>query len=58
MRWQKQNNEEHQTRVRTKFLFLPKLIGNEYRWLERASWLQHQLWSAYTGWYWVDDEWI
>lgn len=26
------------TRIRSKFLLLPRFVGNEWRWLERARW--------------------
>lgn len=29
-----------ETRVRTRFLWWPKELGGEWRWLERASWVQ------------------
>lgn len=58
MRWKLIKHEEHQEIITSKFLWFPKLIGDEYRWLERTAWLQHELWSAYSGWYWVDDRWI
>lgn len=32
--------KEGDIRNRTGFLWLPKKLGNEWRWLERATWLQ------------------
>jgi hypothetical protein len=34
-------------RTRSGFLLLPKSIGGEFRWLERATWAEH----------WVEDRW-
>jgi hypothetical protein len=43
MRYKFTENKEPErgdTRVREGFLMLPKLIGNELRWLERAAWVE------------------
>lgn len=51
------------TRVRSGFLFFPKTINGEVRWLERARWLEKYVWWSMpihqTGWvpqYWIDEE--
>lgn len=53
-----------QKRVKTKFLFIPKTIGDETRWLERASYLQEytpvglSMEGTIQDWYdikWLDD---
>jgi len=38
-----------QTRVVTKFLWFPKTINKETRWLEKASWTEHYLPSIVTN---------
>ena len=76
MRWIKKKNNtaiEHyyvgDTRIIKKFLFVPKCINNEYRWLEFANIkqvFQKQInWKYYDGigyyeygeYVWVDKEW-
>ena len=42
------------TRIKTRFLILPKFIRGEWRWLEIASW--KQIYSEIWGW--VDKEWV
>ena len=37
---EKRRCEEGEERVKSGFLFLPKKLGNEWRWLERAKWKQ------------------
>ena len=44
-------------RERTAFLFLPKRIGYETRWLEHATWREYHSPSNLTGWEpleWID----
>jgi len=41
------------TRKRTKFLWWPKRIWNETRWMERASWREE-----WYGENWYGEEWI
>lgn len=31
----------HEARTVTKFLFFPKYCDNRWRWLERATWVEH-----------------
>ena len=38
------------TRVKKRFLFLPKCIDDEWRWLEKAQYIQeYKLWTTYVG---------
>ena len=50
------------TRTRTKFLWWPKRIWNETRWLERATWREEYLkiWDGGDWYYeeWRKNEWI
>lgn len=41
----------------TKFLFFPKTIGNELRWLERATWKRKYTLAEGMG-FWNDEEWV
>ena len=48
-------------RKRSGFLFLPKTIGKETRWLEFATWEEEGCSNAgmpYGGWYWKPIRWI
>jgi hypothetical protein len=39
MKWKNQNGASKDAkRIVTRFLFLPKSVGDETRWLERATW--------------------
>jgi hypothetical protein len=52
MRWKQQKGDDPRcgdTRIVRGFLFIPKLIGGEWRWLEVATWKQ-----IYTI-YWNED---
>lgn len=40
MRWTSQGPEVGNTRTKFRFLFLPKTIGGETRWLEWAKWTE------------------
>lgn len=64
MRW-KSNKPQHrnQERHKTKFLWFPKKLGDEWRWLERATYLQcvDVEYLAYGSGHklvWHDDRWI
>lgn len=50
------------TRVKTKFLFLPKIINNELRWLEKAIYLQKYIIPDYgeyeEGIHWKNIKWL
>ncbi len=58
MRWSKDwQPVDGEMRVVTKFLWLPKKLGHETRWLERASWnikatvlSTGVYWWSATGW--------
>ncbi len=56
----KQLPKNHTKRTRTKFLFFPKTIKGEKRWLEKATWEEYCLSSDTSGqtfWYgirWID----
>lgn len=61
MRWKKEQYDFLDTRIKEHFLFLPKRIGNEYRWLEKGKYKQcyEEWWDGiccYTRW--IDKEWI
>lgn len=56
-----------QKRVKTKFLFFPKKINYELRWLERAMWVQEVDYNLYLydygltkvrKYFWQDVEWL
>ena len=58
MKWQNSAHpKDGDTRVVTRFLFLPCRIENESRWLEIASVKQEYVWGWYEGW-WVNTEWV
>ena len=62
MRWTpKETPEEGDKRVINKFLFFPKLIGEEWRWLERVQILQVYEPDEYYEsviCFWEDKKWI
>lgn len=49
-------------RVKTRFLFWPKTINKELRWLEKASWAQkYEVWEDFNyiqSNKWIDQRWI
>lgn len=54
MKW-----KDSYTRVRRRFLLLPRCIDGEWRWLEFATWRQERWVSSLTGArYWDDVCWI
>lgn len=54
MRWaQRQEPREWERRMRDGFLFRPRVMDGEWRWLERAEWEQ-----TYTNMRWQDNHWI
>lgn len=62
MRWRKKLKpfpKNGDTREVTKFLWFPKTIDNETRWLERTTWIQEYV--VTTGWdipnFWMDRTW-
>ena len=54
MRWKTLKVPDPTTRVVTKFLWFPRQINKEYRWLEIAKISQ----GWYRGWGWIDVEWV
>ena len=64
MRWKRvDNREEGQQRIISKYLYLPKKIGDERRWFERCE-IRQTLYYMFdvtcgaTWWEWRDTEWI
>lgn len=51
MRWK--STKKGDSRIITKFLFLPRAIAGETRWLEKATWKQE-----YWGVVWLDLCWV
>lgn len=37
------------SRRRRRFLLLPKCVAGEWRWLERAAWVEHYVCDWYAG---------
>lgn len=54
MKWGKPKPVTYAERKRFGFLFLPKVIGHEWRWLEWAHWKQMYI----GGLGWCSIEWI
>jgi len=57
------NRKEGQQRIVSKYLYIPKRIGNERRWLERVSIKQtlYRMFDVTCGacwWEWRDTEWV
>ena len=57
------NRKEGQQRLISKYLFIPKRIGNERRWLEKSTikqtlYYMFDVTSGTTWWEWRDTEWI
>lgn len=52
----------HDSRIKEHFLFFPKKIGNEWRWLERTKYKQSYEYIPGHGDFlplgWIDKEWI
>lgn len=58
MRWHhKQPPKKGDTRIRTAFLWQPKQIGHESRWLERARW-REEVREVYIGFGLTAPEWV
>lgn len=57
MRWTKRDVKIGDYRIRSGFLFLPKRIGEEYRWLEVAVWKERREESKGGG-YWRSCRWL
>jgi hypothetical protein len=63
MRWRTKRAMYRKTRVKSrKFLFFPKEIEGEVRWLERASWVERMDKIIYeftpTKYYWEAERWL
>lgn len=60
MRWNIKQNQPEKGTIQTikKFLWLPILIGTEYRWLEKASY--EQIWKvdAEGNGKWIKRKWL
>lgn len=59
MRWKEKVWKIGATRVVRRFLFFPRLVAGEWRWLETVK-IQQQLRLEvhYDGFYWEDISWI
>ena len=64
MRWKIiDNRKEGQEQIISKYLYIPKRIGDEKRWLERVSIKQtlYRMFDVTCGaewWEWRDTEWV
>lgn len=61
MRWkQKEKPTLHETRIIKKFLFFPKCINKEWRWLEKCMYMQKYIKLTSNPFIcdWVDTLWI
>jgi hypothetical protein len=57
MRWKEKIYHMDEVRIREGFLFFPKRIREDVRWLEYARW-EERFYGAYLGWdgtRWIDD---
>ncbi|AGY48522.1 hypothetical protein Spock_122 [Bacillus phage Spock] len=58
MRWlEREEPKGLDERVKSRFLLFPKCIDGEYRWLERAYYVQ-RYWNTYHHCGWENDRWI
>ena len=64
MKWHKKFKplpKDGETREITRFLWFPKCIDSEWRWLEKASWEQYYLNLSYASFLdrrWFDRKWV
>lgn len=58
MRWSSHGPHFWQMRRRRGFLFFPKLIHTEWRWLEWSSWWEQYLPATYQAGHWKAVQWI
>lgn len=60
MRWQVKDKTIEKGKIETvkKFLWFPKRIGDEVRWLEVASWERIYRVSLDRGGYWDNRKWV
>lgn len=47
-----------ETRIKSKFLFLPKKINNQWRWLEKATWEEVFGYKKYDFKSWSANKWL
>jgi len=58
MKWtEKSGPNQGDIRTKRQFLFWPKFVYGEWRWLELATWTERYK-SSYDGMYWDEIEWI
>lgn len=61
MRWKEKSEPQWlDTRIKEHFLFFPKKINMEWRWLEKAKYKQYygEWWDGGHCEGWIDKEWI
>ena len=46
------------TRTKSKFLILPKKINDQWRWLEKSTWVEKFTYNSYDRKVWISDRWI
>jgi hypothetical protein len=55
MRWKEnKKDKENEIRYRTIFLFFPKKINGEFRWLEKAEIEQKFIFQGWRDWNWLN----
>ena len=57
MRWYRNRIQIKDTRIKTSFLWFPKEINDETRWLERATWKEEVIPTRY-GLKWTEKCWL
>ena len=57
MRWKVEYSERGDARVITRFLFFPKRVRDEVRWLEVAKIRQVAKWKGFPELGWYNDRW-
>ena len=58
MRWKSERPSQGDIKFkRNRFLWFPKKIGNEVRWLEKASWSDQYHYNWSEG-YWISEKWL
>ena len=55
MRWKAPKYQDE--RIKSRFLILPQLINDEFRWLEKAAWVEEYN-NSYPNGHWVPKYWI
>ena len=56
MEWGTKQYKHGDSRVKTKFLMIPKCINGQCKWLERASWIE-KCWVGFESNAWVAEAW-